>query len=247
MKLSKNTILITGGTSGIGLGFAEFFLKTDNKVIICGRREQRLNKIKEKHPEIITRVCDVSVDNEREELYKWTTKYYPDVNILINNAGIQLRTALTKPIDMDRLRSETNVNFFAPIHLSSLFAEHLSKKDNAAIINVSSGLAFTPVAVMSVYCATKAALHSFSMSLRHQLRDRGIKVFEVIPPSVDTELGQEFRSDPSETHGGMSITDFINETMEGLKKDTVEITVGQSKNLYKQRERLFEVINRGRS
>ena len=101
---------------------------------------------------------------------------------MINNAGIQLKMDLTRPLDMDRVRSETEVNFYARLHLSSLFAPDLYGKSNAAIINMSSGLAFTPLSRMPIYCATKAALHSFSLSLRHQLKDHSIKVFELIPP-----------------------------------------------------------------
>jgi uncharacterized oxidoreductase len=244
MKLSGNTILITGGTSGIGLGFAEAFLSTDNHVIICGRRKERLQQIKEEHPNIIIRVADLSMDDDRKELFEWTIKNYPDVNVLINNAGIQLKTDLTQSVDMDRVRSETDINFYAPIHLTSLFTEHLSSRSDAAIINISSGLAFTPLATMPIYCATKAALHSFTLSLRHQLRDSIVKVFEIIPPSVDTELGHDFRADPNKTHGGMPVNEFIKETMEVLRYDKFESAIGQSMNLYMKREELFEVLNR---
>jgi len=244
MDLTGNTILITGGTSGIGLGFAEAFLESNNQVIICGRREDRLNQIKEKHPEIITRVSDLSKNDERENLFQWVTQNYPELNILINNAGIQLKADLTQPIDMQRLESETDINFYAPVHLSSLFASHLSDQSNAAIINISSGLAFTPLSDMPIYCATKAALHSFTLSLRHQLRDRNIKVFEIIPPSVDTELGHDFRSDPDETHGGMAVSEFIEKTWGALQQNQYEVAIGDSKNLYIKREELFDIINR---
>ncbi|HKJ32367.1 MAG TPA: SDR family NAD(P)-dependent oxidoreductase [Balneolales bacterium] len=244
MELSGNTILITGGTSGIGLGFAEAFLSTDNHVIICGRRKERLHQIKEQHPNIIIRVADLSIDDERRALFEWTIKNYPDINVLINNAGIQLKTDLTHPVDMDRVKKETDINFYAPIHLASLFAGYLNRRSDAAIINISSGLAFTPLATMPIYCATKAALHSFTLSLRHQLKDSFVKVFEIIPPSVDTELGHDFRSDPSQSHGGMPVADFINETLEALRNDILEAAVGQSMNLYMKREELFGILNR---
>jgi uncharacterized oxidoreductase len=145
---------------------------------------------------------------------------------------------------MDRVREETDINFYAPIHLTSLFTEHLSSRSDAAIINISSGLAFTPLATLPIYCATKAALHSFTLSLRHQLRDSIVKVFEIIPPSVDTELGHDFRTDPNKTHGGMPVNEFIEETMEALRSDKFETAIGQSLNLYMKREELFGLLNR---
>lgn len=247
MNVSGNTILITGGTSGIGLGFAKALLQLNNNVIICGRREHRLQKIKEEYPNIITKVCDLSIDEEREALFKWATQHYPDTNILINNAGVQLKTDLTKPVDMDRVRTETDVNFYAPIHLSSLFAPHITPKADGAIINISSGLAFTPIAWMPVYCATKAAIHSFCLSLRHQLRDTPVNVFEIIPPAVDTELGHDYRSDPNESHGGMPISDFVDEAIQAIRDNKFEYAVGQSKNLHAEREELFEILNQQRS
>jgi uncharacterized oxidoreductase len=243
MKTSGNTILITGATSGIGLAFAEEFIKEGNTVIICGRREDRLQQIKEKHPGIITKVCDASLAAEREELCKWTLQNYPATNILINNAGIQLVADLTKPINLEKVISEVEINFIAPVHLSSLFVQHLSSKADAAIMNISSGLAFVPIAFMPVYCATKAAIHSLTLSLRHQLRKTTIKVFEIIPPSVDTELGHDRREDKTQTHGGMPVSEFIVEAMEGIRNDVFETAVGQSKNMRAKREELFEPMN----
>src|SRR5665213_478437 len=183
MKLSGNTIFITGGTSGLGLAFAERFLELGNKVIICGRREDRLNHLKEKHPGLITYSFDVSNSSQRENIADTIINEHPDVNILMNNAGIQLVADLTKPVNMDNIISEIETNLTAPIHLGSLFATHLATKPESAIINISSGLAFTPIAFMPVYCATKAAIHSLTMSLRYQMRDTSVKIFEIIPSS----------------------------------------------------------------
>ena len=143
-------------------------------MIICGRRADRLAKIKDTHPHIITRVCDVADAAQWEELYNWTIQNHPEVNILMNNAGIQLVTDLTHPVHLDRVIDEVEINFIAPVHLSSLFASHLQTKEEAAIINISSGLAFVPIAFMPVYCATKAAIHSLTLSLRHQLKDTSV-------------------------------------------------------------------------
>ncbi len=243
MQLSTNTILITGGTSGIGLAFAEQFLAAGSKVIICGRREERLKALSEKYPDLVTKKCDVANASDREELADWVLQNHPEINVLMNNAGVQLFTDMTKPVDLDRIQSEIETNVIAPIHLTSLFAEHLSHKDNAVIINISSGLAFAPLAFMPVYCATKAAVHSLTLSLRHQLKNTSVKVFEIIPPSVDTELGHDRREDKNESHGGLPIADFITEAMEALKNDIFEAPIGQSKGLREKREALFEAMN----
>lgn len=244
MKTNGNTILITGGTSGIGLAFAEEFLKLDNKVIICGRRVDRLNALKAKHPGLITIACDVADSKQREDLCNNVLKDYPDTNILMNNAGIQLVTDFTQPIDLDKVREEIEINLIAPIHLGSLFTKHLAGKNNSALINISSGLAFAPISFMPVYCATKAALHSLTMSLRHQLKNTPVKVFEIIPPSTDTELGHQRRTDKAQTHGGMPVNEFLAEAIEALKNDELEAPIGHAKGLRAKREEMFNIMNR---
>lgn len=244
MNTTGNTILITGGTSGIGLAFAKEFLRLGNKVIICGRRANRLTEIEQQNPGIITRVSDVADTSDREELAQWTLQNHPEVNVLINNAGIQLLTDLTKPVDLTRVRSEVETNVIAPIHLTSLFAQHLATKGEAAIINISSGLAFVPLSFMPVYCATKAAVHSLSLSLRHQLKNTNIKVFEIAPPAVDTELGSDRRADKTQTHGGLPVSDFLAEAMEAIKTDKFMAPIAGANNSYEKREALFEIINK---
>jgi uncharacterized oxidoreductase len=244
MKTTGNTILITGGTSGIGLAFAKEFLRLANTVIICGRRQNKLSEIEQQHKGIITRTCDVADSSDRESLANWVINNYPDVNVLINNAGVQLLTDMTKPIDLDRVNSEISTNLTAPIHLASLFAPHLSTKFDAAIINISSGLAFVPIAFMPVYCATKAALHSITLSLRHQLRDTAVKVFEIAPPAVDTELGSDRREDKTQSHGGLPVADFLSEAMEAIKNDTLMAPIAMAKNSYEKREAAFDFMNR---
>ena len=192
MKLSGNTILITGGSAGIGLAFAERFIKAGNKVIVCGRRESVLHNVKEKYQSIVTRVADVSIESERIALFDWVTENYPEVNVLVNNAGIQQRFNVLKADAKNNwsyFNKEINTNIEAPVHLSMLFAPFFAKKEDATIINVTSGLAFTPAMFAPIYSATKAALHSFTMSLRYQLTETSVEVIEVAPPAVNTDLG----------------------------------------------------------
>jgi len=243
MQLAGNTVLITGGTSGIGLAFAEQFYQQGSKVIICGRRSDRLAQIEARYPGMVTYMCDIAVPEERIKLTRWVLQYYPDTNILINNAGVQLVTDLTQPVDLVRIHTETELNFIAPVHLASLFAQHLATKPKAAIMNVSSGLAFAPIAFMPVYCATKAATHSLTLSLRYQLRKTTVKVFEIIPPSVNTELGHDRRADKTQTHGGMPINEFITEAMEAIRNDMLEAPIAMAKMLRTKGEEMFEQMN----
>jgi uncharacterized oxidoreductase len=245
MNTTGNTILITGGTSGIGLAFAERFNAAGNKVIITGRRSERLAAIAEKFPGVITKVSDVAEAAQRLELAGWIKENHPEINMLINNAGIQLLADLKAPVDLTRLQLETETNFIAPVHLATLFVPLLQGKANAAIVNITSGLAFAPLAAMPVYCATKAAMHSFSLSLRYQLKDTGIKVFEIAPPAVDTELGHDRRADKSESHGGIPVSEFIDAAMEAIENDRYEAAIGMAAGLRAKREELFENMNAG--
>lgn len=243
MKTTNHTILITGGTAGIGLGFAERFLQLGNKVIICGRRVDRLVQIKENHPDINTITCDLSDARQREELCHRVMESFPETNILINNAGIQLRTDLTEPVDIGAVTAEIETNLTAPVHLASLFTGFLATKEASAIINISSGLAFSPLAAVPVYCATKAAMHSLTLSLRYQLRDTSIKVFEIAPPAVDTELGHQFRIDKNQSHGGIPTSEFIDESMQAIENDILEAPIGMAKDIREKGEAFFKLMN----
>jgi uncharacterized oxidoreductase len=226
MKLSGNTILITGGGSGIGLAFAERFIKGGNQVIVCGRRETVLQQARAKIPGLITRVCDLTVESDRVALYDWVTVNYPDVNVLVNNAGIQQRFNVLKAEAMDNwsyYSKEIAANIEAPFHLAMLFAPFFSAKEEAAILNVTSGLAFTPLAIAPIYSATKAALHSFTMSLRHQLSASSVEVIEVAPPAVNTDLGGTGLHTNSEP-----LDAFADGIFEGLEQGKTEIGYGTS-------------------
>jgi len=243
MKRTGNTIVITGGSSGIGLGLALRFLKDGNKVIVCGRRYDRLEAIAKAHPGLETRVCDVTNHKQRADFAAMVMANHPDVNVLVNNAGIQYATAIGSGIDMTKVHGEVETNLVAVIHFCDLFANQLAANPDAAIINVSSGLGFVPLAFMPVYCATKAAVHSFTLSLRHQLKAKAVEVIELIPPAVDTELGTDRHADASHSHGGMPTAQFINEAFQGLERHDTEIAVGPAAGMRENGETLFESLN----
>ncbi|MFF2874931.1 SDR family oxidoreductase [Gottfriedia sp. NPDC057991] len=226
MNLTGNTILITGGSTGIGLAFAERFIKSGNKVIVTGRRENVLKDAKEKFPDFITHVSDLSSETERVSLFNWVTKNYPEVNVLVNNAGIQQRFNVLKSDaqnDWQYFNKEITTNIEAPFHLSMLFAPYFATKETATIVNVSSGLAFTPLVIAPIYSATKAALHSFTMSLRHQLSDSSVEVIEIAPPAVNTDLGGA----GLHTHGE-PLDEFADGIFKGLREEKQEIGYGTS-------------------
>ena len=232
MHLSNNTILITGGASGIGLALAEAFLLEGNTVIICGRRESKLQEAQLQHSKLITRTCDVANPTDRQNLVSWVTTNYPSLNILINNAGIQRDIDLTAgTADILAGENEIAINLEAPIMLSALFIPHLAGKENAAIINVSSGLGFVPAARMPIYSATKAALHSFSLSLRHQLLNKGIAVYELVPPGLDTELNAEGRKKRNTPKFGAGAEEFVASVMKDLQISVNEIGFGYTNDL----------------
>lgn len=222
MNLSGNTILITGGGSGIGLAFAERFIKSGNKVIIAGRSEEKLKEAKKRFPDLATKVCDVSIPAERLSLYKWVTGEYPEVNVLVNNAGIQQRiNLLNAENDWKDYRNEIAINVDGPIHLSMLFIPHFLKQEAAAIVNITSGLAIMPGVWVPVYSATKAALHSFTITMRHQLSGTRVEVIEVLPPAVNTDLGG------AGLHTfGAPVDEFADTIFKGFEQGKVEIGFG---------------------
>jgi uncharacterized oxidoreductase len=245
MNLASNTILITGGASGIGLAIAERFLAAGSKVILCGRRADKLREAQKKHPEFVTHVCDVEQAAERTELFAWAVREFPKLNVLVNNAGIQRRVQLAAQEDWEQTRQEIAINLDAPIHLSRLFIPHLMKQQNPAILNVTSGLSFVPLANVPVYCATKAALHSFTLSLRHQLAGSGVQVVEIIPPAVDTDLGG-----PGLHKFGVNVDEFADSAFARLAAGEMEIAYGfaqQSSQASRQElEAIFTRLNQPR-
>lgn len=225
MKLTGNKILITGGASGIGLGLTEIFLRENNKVIICSRRESLLKEISDKFPSVITMKCDLTIKMEREDFFKWILQSHSDVNVLINNAGIQQRMSVADEDFFDRAKEEMLINIEAPVHLTSLF---INLKSLDTIINITSGLAFAPMAKAPVYSASKAFLHSFTLSIRHLLKTRNIEVIEIIPPALDTDLGGKG------IHKNFTpVSEFSEAVFEQLKQGKTEITYGFSEGMTK--------------
>lgn len=223
MKIESNTVLITGGATGIGLALAERFLRAGSEVIVCGRREDKLREAKARNPRLHTRICDVSIEADRRSLLAWATAEFPRLNVLVNNAGVWNPLQIAQAGPFERIRQDIAINLEAPIHLSQLFIQHLHAQEAPAIVLVSSGLAFVPMASFPIYCATKAALHSFALSMRHQLATGPITVVEIAPPHVNTDLGA-----PGSNASGMPLDEFADAAMAGLARGDLEITCGFS-------------------
>ena len=242
MDLTGNTVLVTGGASGIGLAFARRFLDAGNTVIICGRRESTLREAQQAHPGLEARVCDLARPSEREALVSWATREFPSVNVLINNAGIQRRVRLEDQEPWDDTGEEIAINLEAPIHLTRLLLPHLVHQPRPAIVNVTSGLAFAPLARTPVYSATKAALHSFTLSLRHQLKDTRVRVIEIAPPAVDTDLGG-----PGLHTFGVNVDEFADAIFGRLRGEEVEMGYGFAEGVRNasraQVDQIFDHIN----
>jgi len=233
MKMQSNTIFITGGTSGIGQGLAEAFHRLGNQVIIGGRREDRLRSVSAANPGIRHIVLDVTDLHSIRSAAQEIIAEFPALNCVFNNAGMQRRHnfASGKPIDDAAMVAEIQTNLTGLIRVSSAFLPHLQRHQDATLLNVSSGLAFVPLSAFPVYCATKAAVHSFTLTLRQQLRESKVKVIELIPPYVATELGGGAAA-PAGALRQMPLETFISETMKELAGDADEIAIGGAKNLF---------------
>jgi len=190
VKLTDQTVLITGGASGIGLALARRFAARGNTVIVCGRDRAKLNAAKSLMRGLVTLRADVAVAAEREALVATVRRDFPQLSVLVNNAGIQNQPPpLSASQDWTSHAKEIAINLEAPVHLSMLLLPHLLARPDAAVVNVTSGLAFVPMARLPVYCATKAALHSFTQSLRQQTLGTSVTVVELAPPAINTDLG----------------------------------------------------------
>jgi uncharacterized oxidoreductase len=237
MNLSGNKILITGGASGIGLELTRRFIEEGNTVIICGRREDALRDAKKNLPAVITRQADLSSEPGREDLFRWISENHSDLNILVNNAGIQQWMDITDDNFYARAKEEININIGAPLHLSQLFIRLPSLN---TIMNVTSGLSFSPLIKTPVYSATKAFFHSFTLSLRQLLKQKNIAVIEIVPPALNTDLGGKGLHDHAPP-----VSDFIETIFEQLKAGKNQLTFGFSEAMVKAGpDELAEAFNR---
>jgi len=222
MNLTGNTIFITGGGSGIGRGLAEALHGLGNKVIISGRRKAVLEETTKANPGMEFVELNIEDPASIEAVAKKLVAEHPELNVLINNAGIMKPDSVAGVVDDATVASIVTTNLLGPIRMTSALIEHLKKQPAAYVANVTSGLAFVPLAMTATYCATKAAMHSFSLSQRYLLKDTTVKVLEIPPPYVQTELmGPQQAADPR----AMPLKDYIAETLEVLGTDADEVSV----------------------
>jgi uncharacterized oxidoreductase len=228
MKTTGNTIFITGGGSGIGRALAEALHKAGNKVIISGRRAHALEATTAANPGMKSVVLDIESPESIAEVAKKLVAENPMLNVLINNAGIMKPDDVSGELDDAVLTSTIQTNLYGPLRMTSALLPHLKAQPTAAVINVTSGLAFVPLAMTAVYSSTKAALHSYTQSLRFKLRETSVKVLELAPPYVQTELmGDQQKTDPR----AMPLDEYIAEVMTLLAGDNDEILVERVKML----------------
>ncbi len=229
MKLTGNTIFITGGGSGIGKALADALHKQGNQVIISGRRKENLARTVEANPGMASVELDLNDPKSIGRAAAEVIARYPKLNVLVNNAGIMQFDDAAARIDDDLLVSTVTTNLIGPIRLTSALVEHLKQQEQASILMVSSVLGFVPMAMTAVYSSTKAAVHSYTQSLRFKLRNSPVRVLEIIPPWVQTDLLNS-TNEPR----AMPLQEFIEETMQLLASDTNEILTERARHLRNQ-------------
>ncbi|MCX4145050.1 MULTISPECIES: SDR family oxidoreductase [Paraburkholderia] len=226
MKLTGNTIFITGGGSGIGRGLAEALHKQGNQVIISGRRAERLQATIDANPGMRAVSLDITDPADIKAVAARLIADYPGLNVLVNNAGIMFPDGAEGPVDDELLSSTVDTNLLGPIRMTSALIEHLKARDGAVVANVTSVLGFVPMAITAVYSATKAALHSYTLSQRYLLRDSKVSLIEIAPPWVRTEL-----MNSSEEERAMPLDEFVAGAIEQLGTEANEILVGPAVNM----------------
>ena len=228
MILQNNTILITGGSSGIGLELIKRLIEKNNKVIICGRSKEKLEKAKMEHPEIEIFQCDLSQEKECERLTHWIKETHKECNILINNAAIvHIANFYKDKKILEKAKTEIHTNLLAPIILTKLFIPILENNPKPKLINITSGLAYVPKADYPFYNATKSALHSFTQTLRMQMDKSAIDILEVFLPPVDTPF---HKGNPPKKV--ITVEKAVDKMISGIEKGEIEIRVGITKLIY---------------
>ncbi|WP_027383967.1 SDR family oxidoreductase [Epilithonimonas caeni] len=226
MKLKNRTVLITGGTSGIGLEFVKQLTGQGANIIVTGRNPEALYKIKHQFPDVHTFQSDVSKAQDIEALYKDVTKQFPELSILINNAGIMRQIDLQdSSLNLEDINREIATNLTGIIQMNHRFLPHLLTQKSAAIINVTSSIAFLPYSITPIYSASKAGAHAYTKALRLQLENTNVKVMEVLPPGVKTNLQKGWELPPPEERM-MEADKMVSDVINGILKDRQEITPG---------------------
>jgi uncharacterized oxidoreductase len=242
MKLTGRTILITGGSAGIGLAFALKFLELGNQVIVTGRRQSVLDDLKANYPKLHTIQSDVADAAQVAALARHVKASYPKLDVLMNNAGIMLHKNLKMPAaDLEGLMAEVNINIGGVIRMTSAFIDILTA-NRGTIINVSSALSFVPLPSAPIYSATKAAVHAYTQSLRFQLEETGVEVIDLMPPAVKTDMTEELAE--GEGIALMTTDELISKSFAGFKAGKLEIRPGQSNQLAFMRRLAPDFINR---
>ncbi len=230
MNLQNNTILVTGGTGGFGFEFASKLIALGNTVIITGRNAQKLAEVKQKLPAVQTIQSDVSKPEDIERLYDQLTRKFPDLNILINNAGEMRKISLHHQHDLHDITREIEINQMGPIRMVQQFLPHLKKQKNAAIVNVTSGIALSAFAISPIYSASKSGLRAYTQALRVQLKNTTIKVIELVAPGASTPLNEKFiNEDGFNSSMLMAPEKIIDAAIKGMQNDSDEIFPGLAK------------------
>lgn len=228
MKLSDNTVLVTGGGSGIGLALAKALARYErNTVIVCGRSTHKLDRVHADNPKIVPFPCDIASDQDQQRLVEFVTQRYPSFNVLVNNAGIQHNYSFTDGQDhADLIDNEVQINFLAHAKLIDRFLPLLLQQPSAAIVNITSALAVVPKQSAPIYCATKAAMRSFTKALRYQLEGTPVQMFEVVPALVDTEMTR------GRGKGKITPEALAVEALRGIEANKHEIRIEKTKLLF---------------
>jgi uncharacterized oxidoreductase len=228
MKLERKTILITGGTSGIGLELAKQLHQRGNTVIVTGRDHQKLEAASQQVPGIFTYRSDVADGSDIKALYDQVTAKFPELDVLINNAGIMRNLNLQQTRALQDVTREIEINLSGPIQLIQQFLPHLKSRKGALIVNVSSGLAFVPFPISPIYSAAKAGLHAYTQCLRIQLRNTSVSVVELAPPAVETPLFRGEFAEETKGQKGMDVTTLAQKAIAGIEAGKLEIRPGLS-------------------
>lgn len=223
MDLKNSTILITGGTSGIGLELVKQLTQQGSTIIVTGRKKEALNETKRRFSQVHVFQSDVSDPQDIERLYKEVTQQFPDLNMIVNNAGeMRLLDVQDASIDLENITREIDSNLTGTIRMVHQFLPHLMSRPSAAIVNVSSAIAFMPYSTAPVYSASKAGVHAYSLALRLQLNKTSVKVFELVPPGVNTNLQNDWVLPPNPSQM-MDVDKLVGVAIKGLLNDTPEI------------------------